>query len=109
MAPHQPFRREGNRKVRASVGRETLERGSSVTEKCCTTCAAVGPPERHTRGSFLVEFALWLLFFAPGLIYAKWRLKTAYDRCPACGSTSVVPLTSRAASDVLQLRASLSA
>ena len=57
----------------------------------CTTCGHVGLPDRVTKGSFLIELALWLFFIVPGLIYSIWRLTTKHDACPMCGNSSMIP------------------
>ena len=74
-------------------------------ERYCIDCGRVAPPERRTKGSFLLEFALWLLFFVPGLMYANWRVSKSYRACPSCGSTSVVLPDSSAARTAVACRA----
>jgi predicted RNA-binding Zn-ribbon protein involved in translation (DUF1610 family) len=69
----------------------------TAEERYCTACGHVAAPERRMKGSFLLEFVLWLLFFVPGRIYANWRVSTSYRACPACGSTGVVLPESSAA------------
>ncbi len=58
----------------------------------CTVCGHVGYPVKRSRGSFLVEIALWLCFGLPGLIYTLWRLTSKYDACPKCGNPSMIPI-----------------
>lgn len=60
----------------------------------CTTCLHQGAPKSVTRGSFLVEVALWLCFLLPGLIYSLWRLSTRRKACAACGGIALIPLDS---------------
>jgi len=60
----------------------------------CTTCGYVGSPKRITKGSILIEIALWLFFVVPGLIYSIWRLTTKYDACPKCKNASMIPADS---------------
>jgi hypothetical protein len=58
----------------------------------CTTCGSTFKrAEQHTKGSFIMEVALWLFFLLPGLIYSIWRLTSRYYACPACGSCDYVP------------------
>ena len=57
----------------------------------CTTCGHHASPKAATRGSFLIELVLWLMFLVPGLIYSLWRLSTRQQQCAACGSTALVP------------------
>jgi len=57
----------------------------------CTTCGHIGLPDRITKGSFLIELALWLFFIVPGLIYSMWRLTTKHYACPKCGNASMIP------------------
>ncbi len=67
----------------------------------CTRCFSAGKPKRVTRGSMLVELALWLCFLVPGLIYSLWRLTTRYDGCRVCGAAEVVPANSPAAQRII--------
>ncbi|HEY8085904.1 MAG TPA: hypothetical protein VIE69_09920 [Methylophilaceae bacterium] len=77
-------------------------------EKICAKCGYVGHAKKITKGSFLVEVILWLLFipglgyfssgriysqggllyvmlfFIPGVIYSLWRITTKYYVCPNC-------------------------
>ncbi len=63
-------------------------------KKLCIRCDAITEPKRHTRGSFLVELALWCLFIAPGILYSLWRLSTRAWVCRNCGAPDLIPLTS---------------
>ncbi len=60
----------------------------------CTACGCVAAPERVTKGSFIVELFLWLMFLAPGLIYSIWRLASRFDACPMCKSPQMIPVAS---------------
>jgi hypothetical protein len=60
----------------------------------CTRCYQVGFPRKETKGSFLVEVALWIFLIVPGLLYSLWRLSTRHPVCRACGSPELVPPTS---------------
>jgi hypothetical protein len=81
----------------------------AAREKYCTACGTLAPPDQQTKGSFLLESVLWLLFFAPGFLYAKWRLTTSYEACPKCGSAKIVPAISSAARGALGARAAVGA
>ena len=72
-----------------------------MTEMFCTTCHTVGKQKRETRGSFVIELALWLMLIVPGLIYSLWRLTTRRNVCRACGSPNIVPTTSPVARQAL--------
>ncbi len=72
-----------------------------MTERFCTTCHTVGKPKTETRGNLLTEIFLWLLFILPGLLYSLWRLTTRRPVCRACGSPSIVPLSSPIARQAL--------
>ena len=63
----------------------------------CMVCGTEAKPRSRTRGSFLIELVLWLMFIVPGLLYSLWRLSTREKVCPACGSPNMVPLDSPAA------------
>ena len=60
----------------------------------CPNCGTVGRPKKVTRGSFLIELFLWLMFIVPGLIYSIWRLSTRASVCPACGAPNMIPTDS---------------
>jgi hypothetical protein len=57
----------------------------------CTSCGAVGNGISHTKGSFLIEIAMWLFMCFPGLIYSLWRLTTRTTVCHMCQSEQIVP------------------
>ena len=57
----------------------------------CTACHATGKPKRTTKGSFLIELALWACFLLPGLAYSVWRLTTKADVCRSCGHAGLIP------------------
>jgi len=60
----------------------------------CANCGTVAAPKSKTRGSFLVEVFLWLLFIVPGVIYSLWRLTTRAKVCPKCGAPNMLPMDS---------------
>lgn len=60
----------------------------------CSRCGTVGEPKTVTKGTFLVEILLWLLFCLPGVIYTAWRLTTRGKACSSCGSENLVPVDS---------------
>lgn len=67
-----------------------------MTKMICATCNHQGEPKTITKGSFLIEFILWIftwpLCSIPGLVYSIWRLVSRYKGCAACGSASIIPL-----------------
>lgn len=60
----------------------------------CTTCGHNGPTRVLTRGSLLIEIALWLCIVVPGLIYSIWRLTSRAPACSSCGAVTLVPADS---------------
>lgn len=64
------------------------------SDRICATCGYIGRPKLETKGSFLFEVCLWLLFCAPGLIYSLWRLTSRSKVCPQCSAPSMIPATS---------------
>lgn len=52
----------------------------------CPACGTRGEPKITTRGSMVIEFVLWMCFFAPGLIYSIWRETKKTRACPSCGA-----------------------
>ena len=67
----------------------------------CPNCGSVAKPKRRTKGSFLIEFLLWLCFLVPGLIYSIWRLTTRAEVCGICGNPGVIPEDSPRAREAL--------
>ncbi len=63
-------------------------------EKYCPNCGTVAVPKRYTKGGFITEVILWLLFIVPGIIYSVWRLASRYHGCPQCGFRDVTPVES---------------
>lgn len=50
----------------------------------CITCGSIGQAVTRTKGSFLIEVALWLGFCLPGIIYSIWRLTSREKVCRHC-------------------------
>lgn len=65
-----------------------------MDELICTTCGHIGRAETITKGSFVIELALWLCFIVPGLIYGIWRLSSRTKGCAKCGGQHVIPVDS---------------
>ncbi len=63
-------------------------------EKIYKDCGYKGTPVKITKGSILVELALWCCFLVPGVLYSLWRVDTRYDSCPLCGGATMIPLDS---------------
>jgi len=57
----------------------------------CANCGYIGRPKKYTRGSFVIEVFLWLLFLLPGIIYSIWRLTTKVKVCPKCKAPNMIP------------------
>lgn len=64
---------------------------TAAREMYCPNCGVVGYPTRITKGSFVVEVFLWLLFILPGVLYTVWRLTSQYDGCPSCRQAGMIP------------------
>lgn len=59
----------------------------------CLDCGYEGEPKKITKGSFILEIFLWLLFLLPGFIYSIWRLTSGrYYGCPDCKSEKILSL-----------------
>lgn len=56
----------------------------------CLDCEQIGTPKTITKGSFVMEVVLWLMFIFPGLLYSLWRLTTRKEGCSSCGSSSII-------------------
>jgi len=75
-----------------------------TTQMVCPNCGTVAVPKKFTKGSFLMEVLLWLLFVIPGLIYSLWRLTTRYNGCPACKGADLIPFGTPRANEILARR-----
>lgn len=62
--------------------------------KYCSHCGTVARPVTMTKGTFVLEVLLWLLFLLPGMLYTLWRLTTRQKVCPGCGTPNMLPLDS---------------
>lgn len=60
-------------------------------EMFCGGCGQLVRPMPVTKGSFGLEFLLWICFLLPGLIYSVWRLASRYNGCPKCKSPNLLP------------------
>lgn len=60
--------------------------------KICTHCGNIGNTKSYTKGSFIIELGLWLLFLIPGIIYSLWRLSTRRQVCKLCNSDQIFEL-----------------
>ena len=63
----------------------------------CTNCGYEGKTVTTTKGHFLIEIALYGLFFwmlfVPGIIYTLWRNTSGKKQvCPACGNENPAEL-----------------
>lgn len=65
-----------------------------MSDSICTTCGYRGYPKTATRGSLLMEIALWFLFIIPGILYTLWRNVSKYKACPKCKNPSMIPTDS---------------
>ena len=71
----------------------------------CGNCGYEGRPETITKGSILIELALWLFLIIPGVIYSIWRLTSRYKACPKCGAANMLPADApRARKLVMEMR-----
>lgn len=59
-------------------------RGMRGQDYVCIRCHTIGEPKLQTKGSFLIEVILWLLFIIPGLIYSIWRHTSRERVCRSC-------------------------
>lgn len=77
---------------RHRTGRAEAENRRQIMNKSvCIDCGHLGDPVTKTRGSILIEIALWLCLIIPGLIYTLWRLTSRYKVCPGCKRESMIP------------------
>ena len=54
-----------------------------------------------TRGSLLLEGALWVAFIVPGFLYTLWRQPARGRTCRTCGHVSMIPLHTPMAAKVV--------
>jgi len=67
----------------------------------CLNCHYTGRPKTKTKGSVLIELALWICFIVPGVIYSLWRVASRIKVCPQCQAVNMIPIESPAAQRVL--------
>ena len=60
----------------------------------CPHCGACGKHATETRGSSLLETALWICFMVPGAMYSLWRMSGKRVVCPRCHQEGMVPTRS---------------
>ena len=72
---------------------------STQPSHVCTMCGTADAPT--TRGSLLLEVALWCAFAAPGFLYTLWRQPARGRTCRTCGHVSMIPLGTPLASKVV--------
>jgi hypothetical protein len=65
-----------------------------MSKLICSNCGTIGKPKTITKGSILIEIALWLCFLIPGLIYSIWRHTTRTNGCRSCSGANLIPLNS---------------
>lgn len=70
--------------------------------KLCTNCGFVGYSKRITKGSFIMEVVLWMLFLVPGIFYTVWRVASRYEACPKCAAGNMIPTDSPVALKMVQ-------
>jgi len=57
-------------------------------------CGNVGRMVSITKGSFLIETIIWLMFLIPRVLYSVWRFSTRIKGCSLCGSQHRIPVFS---------------
>ncbi len=72
-------------------------------EYVCTACGHIANPRRITKGSLLIEIALWFFLIIPGLIYSLWRLTSRHSACPVCGSSATIPIDTPKGRELLKI------
>ncbi len=96
-AAYQKYQTEKQEKETAKAA--VIERNKKTY---CRSCGSTFEKAKLiTRGTFMVELALWLLFLLPGLIYSVWRLTTKYKACPICQASDIIPVNSPVAMQAL--------
>lgn len=60
----------------------------------CSNCGYQGVPKKVTKGSIIIELALWIMLIVPGIIYSLWRMTSKYKACPKCLSETMIPMDS---------------
>ena len=66
----------------------------------CTNCEHIGKPQ--PAGTAMIELVLWLCMFIPGLIYSLWRRARVKNKCGVCGTTFMVPVSSKRGSQMIK-------
>ena len=59
----------------------------------CLECHYEGKYKKITKGHFLLELFLYLIFIIPGVLYTLWRVSAGrYKGCPDCLSPKVIAI-----------------
>lgn len=58
----------------------------------CSECGFIGRARVYKKGSKLIEWLAWGIFFIPGPIYSAWRHFSRVLRCTRCHSPELVSL-----------------
>lgn len=67
----------------------------------CGDCKGITSFREGKRGSSLIEFLLWTIFFFPGIFYSIWRRSKPQKVCSYCGSSFLLPADSPYTNDLL--------
>jgi hypothetical protein len=60
----------------------------------CRNCGTIGASTTNTKGSLILEIALYFCMILPGLIYSIWRHASRTTGCKGCRSNDLVPVDS---------------
>lgn len=91
--PNEPINEIGN----TDLGAEVIPGNLAV----CKNCEEIGQVKDVLPGSGWVEFAMFMLFFFPGVIYSTWRRKGTKQICSACGSDQLVAAKTRLGKQII--------
>lgn len=74
----------------------------------CKNCGYCGQEKTYTKGSVVIEIALWLLslltvgfFLLFALPYSLWRIFSRHKGCPKCGASNMIPTDTPAGEELV--------
>lgn len=62
----------------------------TISRYYCTNCLT-RPSTAAMKGNGWIEFALYLFYIVPGILYSIWRRSGPRNGCPTCGKATLIP------------------
>ena len=88
--------------IRAFFMEEKIQLTMPKEKYICYSCKGITEFEKGKRGSAVIEFLLWTLFFFPGIFYSFWRKGLPKKVCQYCGDDFLMSLGTPEGLDLYQ-------